>query len=334
MFIFALILITLGIVAIIWSVVAKFWTVTPPSYGSYGGRRTEAVVEAKRERYLFPNRIGRYVGLGLVGLGALFLVLSSFFALDPGQAAVLRGQFTRAVDGIETSEGLHTKAPWDDVIEFDVRNQQVKYIGDGKTTDNAGGLPDGAQITVQDKEGVTANVDVTVQYSIQRDAVADIYRAYQNEDGLRAKLILNDIRSIVRDVPGQFTTLQVLTSRQDVKAEILKQLEAKWEDKGLIVEDVALQEVRYPQPVTDAFAAAQQAQINVTTEQAKLDATKVSAQQKVVQAQADADANALLNQSLTPAILQQRYLDTLKELAKAGNLVITDGTNSQILVQK
>ncbi|MFZ2963698.1 MAG: hypothetical protein WA006_03335, partial [Rhodoglobus sp.] len=71
-----------------------------------------------------------------------------------------------------------------------------------------------------------------------------------------------------------------------------------------------------------AFAAAQEAAINVQTEQNKLDAAKVSAQQKVVQAQAEADANAILNASLTEAILQQRYLDTLKELAAAGNLVI------------
>ncbi len=41
-----------------------------------------------------------------------------------------------------------------------------------------------------------------------------------------------------------------------------------------------------------------------------------------MQAQAEADANAILAASLTPAILQQRYLDTLKELAQAGNLVV------------
>ncbi len=74
--------------------------------------------------------------------------------------------------------------------------------------------------------------------------------------------------------------------------------------------------------MTAAYAAAQEAQINVQTEQAKLEAVQISAQQKVVQAQAEADANAILNASLTSAILQQRYLDTLKELAAAGNLVI------------
>ncbi|WP_286277973.1 prohibitin family protein [Naasia aerilata] len=330
---FGLILLVLAVIGL--TVSARLKVFDAPAAGTdRSGRRGDAGETLEPRRNRTPNHIVRWVSTGLGALGVIFLVLSSFFALDPGQAAVLRGQFTRAVDGIETSEGLHTKAPWDDVIEFDVRNQQVKYIADGRTTDNAGGLPDGAQITVQDKEGVSANIDVTVQYSIARDAVGDIYRVYRDEEGLRQKLILNDIRSVVRDVPGNFTTLEVLTDRPAVRAAVVKALEAKWEGKGLIVEDVSLQEIRYPDTVTTAFADAQQAQIAVTTEQAKLDATKVSAQQKVVQAQAEADANALLNSSLTPSILQQRYLDTLKELAAAGNLVITDGTNSQILVQR
>ncbi|MEO8094865.1 MAG: hypothetical protein ABI632_08030, partial [Pseudolysinimonas sp.] len=87
--------------------------------------------------------------------------------------------------------------------------------------------------------------------------------------------------------------------------------------------------------VTSAYAAAQEAQINVQTEEAKLEAAKVSAQQKVVQAQAEADANKILAASLTDAILQQRYLDTLKELAAAGNLVVVpEGFNGLVNVSK
>jgi regulator of protease activity HflC (stomatin/prohibitin superfamily) len=280
------------------------------------------------------SRLARWTALALFVLGALFLLLSSFFRQDVGQANVLR-DWTGNIVGYETAPGLHWKAPWVDTVTFDVRNQRAVFIteqsfGEG---DNIGGSPDGPQITVQDAEGVTANIDIAIRYSLDPDSVIDIYSAYYNEENLKTRLIFNDIRSVVRSVPGRFDTLEMLTDRNAVQQAILEALEARWEDDGIIVEDVALQEIRYGDSVTAAYAAAQEAQINVQTEEAKLEAARVSAQQKVVQAQAEADANAILNASLTPAILQQRYLDTLRELAAAGNLVVVpEGFNGLVNV--
>ncbi|MEO8527569.1 MAG: prohibitin family protein [Pseudolysinimonas sp.] len=282
------------------------------------------------------SRAARWVAILLFFIGALFLVFSSFFRQDVGQANVLR-DWTGNIVGYETQSGLHWKAPWVDPVTFDVRNQRAVFVseqlpGEG---DNIGGSPDGPQITVQDAEGVTANIDIAIRYSLNPDSVVDIYSAYANEDNLKTRLIFNDIRSVVRSVPGSFTTIQMLTDRNSVQEKILQALEARWKDDGIIVEDVALQEIRYGDQVTGAYAAAQEANINVQTETAKLEAAKVSAQQKVVQAQAEADANAILNASLTTAILQQRYLDTLKELAAAGNLVVVpDGFNGLINVNR
>ena len=280
------------------------------------------------------SRVARWVAIALFFVGALFLVFSSFFRQDVGQANVLR-DWTGAIVGYETAPGLHWKAPWVDTVTFDVRNQRAVFVteqsfGEG---DNIGGAPDGPQITVQDAEGVTANIDIAIRYSLDPDAVIDIYSAYYNEENLRTRLIFNDIRSVVRSVPGRFQTLEMLTDRDAVQQAILEALERRWDDDGIIVEDVALQEIRYGDQVTAAFAAAQEAAIQVQTEQNRLEAAKVSAQQKVVQAQAEADANAILNASLTDAILQQRYLDTLKELAASGNLVVVpEGFNGLVNV--
>ena len=282
------------------------------------------------------SRFARWAAILLFLLGLVLIAFSSFFRQDVGQANVLR-DWTGNIVGYETQSGLHAKAPWVDPVTFDVRNQRAVFVteqnsGEG---DNIGGSPDGPQITVQDAEGVTANIDIAIRYSLKPDSVIDIYSQYYNEENLRTRLIFNDIRSVVRSVPGQFTTIEMLTDRNAVQAAILKALEARWEDDGIIVEDVALQEIRYGEQVTNAYAAAQEANINVQTEQAKLEASKVSAQQKVVQAQAEADANAILNASLTSAILQQRYLDTLKELASAGNLVVVpEGFNGLVNVSR
>lgn len=329
MFVVAIIAILLGVVALVIA-------------GSNARRRVVASGETpvgsafRRGGNITISRAAGWASALLLALGVVLIIFGSFFRQDVGQANVLR-DWTGNIVGYETASGLHPKAPWVDVVTFDVRNQRAVFVteqepGEG---DNIGGAPDGPQITVQDAEGVTANIDIAIRYSLKPDSVIDIYSQYYNEENLRTRLIFNDIRSVVRSIPGKFTTIDMLTDRNAVQEAILEALESRWEDDGIIVEDVALQEIRYGQSVTAAYAAAQEAQINVQTEQAKLEASKVSAQQKVVQAQAEADANAILNASLTEAILQQRYLDTLKELAAAGNLVVVpEGFNGLVNVTR
>ncbi len=323
MFITAVVLLSFALLAFLLSV---FLRVTKERRTE--DRRFEVVADKG------PNKVFRLVSVGFILVGLLFMVLASFYRQDPGEANVLRS-WTGEIVGYETTEGLHWKAPWVDNVTFDIRNQRVVYTGGASEGDNSGGAADGAQITVQDGDGVTANIDIAIRYSIKPDAVEDIYKQYLNEENLRSRLIFNDIRSVVRSVPGDFTTLELLTNRNEVQAAIQKALEARWEDDGIIVDDVALQEIRYPDTVQQAFAAAQEARTAVETAKANLEKAEVDAQQKVVNAQAEADANSILNASLTVEILQQRYLDTLKELAAGGNLVVVpEGFNGLVNVGK
>jgi regulator of protease activity HflC (stomatin/prohibitin superfamily) len=99
-------------------------------------------------------------------------------------------------------------------------------------------------------------------------------------------------------------------------------------------ESVSLQEIRYSDDVKKRFDDAQNARTEVEKAKAELEATKVSAEQQVVKAQAEADANRILAASLTDPVLRSKYLDTLSKLAAKGNLVITDGTGSGVLLQR
>jgi len=184
---------------------------------------------------------------------------------------------------------------------------------------------------VQDKEGVTADIDITVRYSIRPDAVTEIYKRYGSQENFVSRFIENDIRAAVRTVPAKYQTLELLNNRAQVELDIVDYLEQRWTAQGVTVETVSLQEIRYSDDVKKRFNDAQAARIEVEQAKARLEAAEVNAQQLIVSATAEAEANRILAASLTPSILQQRYLDTLKELAKAGNLVITDGNYNPIL---
>lgn len=252
-------------------------------------------------------------------LGGVTWAFNSAYTQDPGEASVLKS-FTGQVVGKETTEGLHWKSPWVSRDPYDIRNQQVIFA---HSTGAEGQGANGPQITVQDKEGVSANIDITVRYSVDPDAVIDIYKRYGSQENFVSKFIENDIRAGVRLVPTQYTTLELLTSgRAAAEQGITEYLESRWAKAGVRVETVSLQEIRYSDDVKARFDAAQSARIEVEKAQAELEAAEVSSQQKIVSAEAEAEANRILAESLTDVVLKQRYLDALQQVGKDGNMII------------
>lgn len=263
------------------------------------------------------------VAMGL--LGFLFLIWSTYFTVDPGEAKVMK-DWTGVIDPVPvTTPGAHWKNPWEEAIDFDVRNQLAAFINDGKGSYNDAPL-NGPQITFTDKDGVTGNMDLVVLYSIKPDSVVDLVGDYTTQDDFRVKVIEQDIRSVPRDIPGQYTTIQMMTNRVEVASKIRTALEAEWKDKGVVIEDVSMQEVRYSDAVKQRFEDAQNAQTEVVKAEAEKEKAKIQADSdayvRVTKAQAEADANNKLAASLTPQILQQRYLDVL---AGANLIVVPQG---------
>jgi regulator of protease activity HflC (stomatin/prohibitin superfamily) len=287
----------------------------------YGRKKSDGTIKTNR----LPNRIA-YGVAGLFGaLTLLFLMLSTVYTQGVGEASVIKS-FTGEIVGYNDKSGLATKAPWDDRITYDILNQQAIFSNPNNVHEDQKDFVKGGEISVTDSEGVGANVDVAVTYSIRADKVIDTFSHYGDQKAFEAKLVTQDVRTMVREAPSTFTTIEVLTKRDQVEAKIVEELKARWEKEGVQVEKVQLQDIRYPDSTRQKFTDAQNARTQAIQAQAELDATKISSQQKVVQAKADAEANRVLNASLTPAILQIRAQDAFKDAASHGNMVVTDGS--------
>jgi regulator of protease activity HflC (stomatin/prohibitin superfamily) len=281
---------------------------------------------------LAGSPIPAIIGGVLVLIGGFFLWNQSTYTQGPGSASVIKS-FTGAVVGFNDKAGLSFKAPWDDTITYNILNQQVLFSNPNNVHDEQKNFVKGGEISITDKDGVSANVDIAVNLSIRGDKVVDIYNHYGDENSFEAKLVTNDVRAVVREVPNQFNTIDVLTNRSAIETQILKALQGRWETQGVQVDSVSLQDIRYPQSVTDAYAAAQNSRTAATKAQADLDAAKISAQQQVVSAQAQAQANDILSKSLTPEILQQRQLDVLSQFGAKGNAIVIQGGSGTPLIQ-
>lgn len=261
------------------------------------------------------------VGAVVTALIALVAaVIMFFFSMsytnDEGQAKVLRS-WTGEVQGEVVKPGFGLKAPWQSALTYDIRNQQVIFASSkGEPTANA----NGPQITIQDKEGVSANIDISVRYSIKPDAVVDVYKRYGTQENFISKFIENDIRAGVRTIPAKYGTIQLLNGRAAVEQEITEYLDERWSKAGVQVETVSLQEIRYPEDVQGRFAEAQNARTEVEKANAELEANRIKA-----------ESNKVLAQSLTATNLEQLKYETLREIGKKGNLIVVPENFSGML---
>lgn len=271
--------------------------------------------------------LGKGIGAVLVIVGLVAGVVSTTYSQDAGQAKVLVDKVGN-VKGYDTSEGMSFKAPWVDTIDYNIRNQQAIFSNPNNTAEDTLG----GEIDITDANGVAAKADLVVRYSIKPDSVEEIFREFGDQKSFESALILPEVRSVVRAIPSSYTTLEVLTQRPKIEAAILEALETKWAKEGVIVDSVSLQDIRYPEDVKQNYADAENSRTQVTKERALLEAAEVKAQQKIVDATAEAEANRKINESLTPEVLQLRGYDALKHAADKGNMIITDGSGTLLNV--
>lgn len=275
-----------------------------------------------------------YTVLGIAFVIALIAsVLGCVYAQDIGEVKVIRNM-GGAIEGTSTEAGFHFKAPWQDTVTYDIRNNVLSFMGDSEADQFEGGSANGSAVTINDKSGTTATIDIQVNYSLDPQTAEELYANYGTQENFVKSVCAVDIRSIPREVSGQFDTISILTARGDFTSAVQDALTEKWKDYGLIVEQVSIQNVVYPDSIKDKYSEAAAAEIAKTTAENQKEVAQVEADTKVVQANGEAEANRVLAESLTPEVIQQNYINTLKDISANGNLVVVPEGSTPVVNTK
>ena len=275
-----------------------------------------------------------YTVLGIAFVIALIAsVLGCVYAQDIGEVKVIRNM-GGAIEGTSTEAGFHFKAPWQDTVTYDIRNNVLSFMGDSEADQFEGGSANGSAVTINDKSGTTATIDIQVNYSLDPQTAEELYANYGTQENFVKSVCAVDIRSIPREVSGQFDTISILTARGDFTSAVQDALTEKWKDYGLIVEQVSIQNVVYPDSIKDKYSEAAAAEIAKQTSLNEQEIAKVDADTKVVQANGEAEANRVLAGSLTSEVIQQNYINALKEISANGNLVVVPEGSTPVVNTK
>ncbi|MEL6924515.1 MAG: prohibitin family protein [Bacteroidota bacterium] len=244
--------------------------------------------------------LGIVVFLGIILLTALSNSL--FKTIGPGEKGVIFRRFSGGIDTEKTfGQGFHVIAPWNTLFIYDVRTNE------GSET-----------MTVLSKNGLNIAVDLSYRYSPQANAVAKLHDEIGPE--YRSRIIIPEIRSATREVIGKYLPEELYSSKREaIQTEIFERTSAAIAKKHLILDAILIREVTLPETLQAAIERKLKEEQASLEYEFRLERERKEAERKVIEAQAKADANRILNASLTDKILQDKGIEATLELANSPN---------------
>ena len=103
----------------------------------------------------------------------MLLIPACLYSVDVGEVAVIRNM-GGSLAGHSEDAGFHLKTPWQSIVKYDTRNNLINFY---KDTDYKydGGSAVGKQVTVNDRSGASADIDIQVNYSLDPSAAEYLY---------------------------------------------------------------------------------------------------------------------------------------------------------------
>ncbi len=171
----------------------------------------------------------------------------------------------------------------------------------------------------KDMQDVQAKI--SVNYSVNVENASKLFREV-GQDYL--SIILEPtILDTIKSVTAEFTAEELITKRPDVSQRLLNRLQERMQSQGINIVEANITDLNFSESFNRAIEEKQVAEQNVKTEQQRLEQIKVQAEQKKVEAEGTAEANRILNESLSEENLQKLAIEKWN-----GQLptTITDGT--------
>ena len=163
--------------------------------------------------------------------------------------------------------------------------------------------------TINAKDGSEFTVDPTISLKIVDGQASPIFKKYRKEvpDIIKGPLF-NHVKDAFRIQLNKFTTDEIVSMRDSLEKAVEKQLVTTLNREGFQLEQLT-SGLKYPQTIVDAVNAKNEAIQQAQEAENVVKVAEAQAKQLVVQAEAEATANRLRAQALTPAILQQEWIN-------------------------
>lgn len=250
----------------------------------------------------------KYLPLIIIGVALFFAVVylssSLFLTIEAGERGVLFRKFGGGLDK-ETiyGPGFVIKAPWNTMYVYNVQETNVEETMD-----------------VLDKNGLSIKVDVSIRFHPMYDKIGYLHEYFGNN--YINQLIIPEVRSTVRRVMGRYTAEEIYsTKRSEVELSIIEETEEILQSEGNNIQMRALliRSINLPDQIKEAIENKLKQEQEALAYQFRLERERSEAERKKIAALGEAEANQIINSSLTDELLKMRGIEATTRLSESSN---------------
>lgn len=259
------------------------------------------------------------VGIVIVAVVLVIIFWSRMtITIDAGHAGVLFRTFGGGIDTENTyGEGFHFLAPWNDMIVYETRQQEIAE-----------------DMNVLSSNGLEIKADVSAWYRPKYDELG-LLHANIGQDYLR-RIIIPALRSSARSVIGRYTPEQIYSTKRDaIQDEIFEESKQILDEKYVDLTRILIRSIVLPPTIKAAIEGKLKQEQESLEYEFKLQKAQKEAQRQIIDAEGKAEANRILNASLTNNILREKGISATIKLAESNNskiVVIGSGKDGLPLI--
>ena len=265
----------------------------------------------------FPKNGLRVVITVILGFIFLIMMWKSSVTIKSGEGGVLFKTFSNGID-LENvyGEGFHIIAPWNKMITYEVRQQEAME-----------------KMAVLSSNGLEISVEVSTWYQPLYAKLPQLHQE-KGQDYLN-RVVRPSIRSATRSVIGRYTPEEIYSSKRDViQSEIFDETKKILDKQFIQMNEVLVRDITLPATIKTAIESKLKQEQESLEYEFKLQKAQKEAEKVMIEAKGKAEANRILNASLTTNILKEKGIEATLELSKSPNtkVVVVGGSDGLPLI--
>jgi regulator of protease activity HflC (stomatin/prohibitin superfamily) len=253
-------------------------------------------------------RLAAVVG-GVIVL--LVLLPTAMTYINPGHVGIVIHRVGGGVDPTPLSPGIHARNPLTTGVEEYPTFMQTVVLNRSAS--------DGAndEINVNSVEGQPLSLDVTMSFELNPSKVPALYSTFRTDIAtIQHTYVKQAIRQSLQEVVGNEEIAAIIGPKKaETVGRVTRLLEQRLSGYGILVKQFTINELRAPASVMEAInqknvmqqqALTAQNELQKNQFQAQGDSIKAAGRAKAIlaEAEAQAKANRLLAESITPTLVQ------------------------------